>query len=1096
MLSQKTVATASLLVLSAIIASQGFATEAGTETGPAQSMTEKPDTKIFVPTDQDGHPAGDLYYVPEAFHDELLRATGGDYTAPQYVITSALYGPLTNKSANDPAYDDWQAKFVIESLVDEAQVKLPVGFDGAALVPDAIKVDGRPTQFGSDNQSRNVLFTIARRGSHQVDIVLHPATDSNGFSFAIPHVTNSQLDLHGIDIHRYRIEIEPGNAPADLPRSAIPTPSRQDIINDKIVLRLAEANSAAERPPLFDINELYWLRIRPNSVIVEARFHLNVQSGSVRQLHLHADPRWQPISEREIPTETDLIAVSQIRASTKENNDWVIDLTRAATGKATVAVAFRLDSDSGIGRWRQLNWTVAGARTAQSWWGATVDKELQYSISPAQNGRSITVEKFAALWPSQNELPQIMWQPAAHDDTTCITTWPAESKLSAKYLLAATAGLKDLDVRLAAQVSITDGPIFQLRIHVPPSLQIDRVVTNAKDAAQSLRWSRSDPDLVTLFFDSPTNGPCNLLLQGRLPLSSETKVVLPQMNIDRSVADGFRVLVFRRPEVLVSSLAVAGLQQASEADFPTAISDAERKGLLEPRSEKTINNRHPVRPQLVSVLNGQDFEPATFEIDPNQPQIRTVQIATLTRSADAWLTTLTVDFQIDSGVIDSLRFDLPPNWVGPFEISPSLPYSVEEITGENRQQLVVRPENPLQDKFSLKISGPLTIASGQRTSAQTYDSSALLIRADSSCCRGDWKISNWLGKRAGLIPRPLPESVGAVVSDPSSYRAYQLVGDRCRAELRSIEPSTENAQVRLMDVEWSWDANGDHRGVAAFDLEPGAATTCQMQLPANSHLVQAELDSTPAQLSPQGENRWGVWLGDNKMPRHLQIIFQGNGIQPSTLPVIIPAPTLVDLPVERQLWAVRSPNAVGTDRKSASTSISPLRHALIRLENTASAIESAAGLLLDESASDISRWYATWWRRFIACRTELIVAKAANATEDPALNVDAQLNAIDQEQAKLARKIDATKRDGDMPSSGPTVASDWLHLAALVSTKDNAAYGTTNGGGQVTLAYDRAACANPILRYFAAAAIGFLTLAMLFALRLMNSHPAHATFDS
>jgi hypothetical protein len=348
----------------------------------------------------------------------------------------------------------------------------------------------------------------------------------------------------------------------------------------------------------------------------------------------------------------------------------------------------------------------------------------------------------------------------------------------------------------------------------------------------------------------------------------------------------------------------------------------------------------------------------------------------------------------------------------------------------------------------------------------------------------------------GLIPRPLPESLNAAVSDPSSYRAYQLVGDRCRAELRSIEPSIENAQVRFMDVEWSWDPNGDHRGVTTFDLEPGAATTCEMQLPANSHLVQAELDSTPAQLSPQGDNRWGVWLGDNKMPRHLEIVFQGSGIQPSTNPIIIPAPTLVDLPVKRQLWAVRSPVAAGEDRKSANTSISPLRHALLRLENTASAMESAAGLLLDESASDISRWYATWLRRFIDYRIELIIAKKANTAEDLALNADAQLNAMDQEQAKMARKIDATKREVNASSNAPIVASDWLHLAALVSTQDNTAYGTTNEGGQISLAYDRAACADPISRYFVAAAVLMLTLALLLALRLTNSQRTHAALNS
>jgi hypothetical protein len=1094
-LSQKTVATISLIALLAALTSQGFATEANDETGTSQSTIERADTKIFIPTDQDGHSTGGLCYVPEAFHDELLRATGGNDAAPQYVIISASYGPLTSKSTNDPAYGDWQAKYVIQSLVDHAQVKLPLGFDGAVLVPDAIKVDGQPAQFGSDNQSRSTLVTIEHPGSHRIDVVLHPAINSKGFSFVIPHVTNSQLDLHGVDTHRYHIEIEPDNkTPVDLLPPTNVTESRSQTLTDRIVLRLAEANYPEETLPRFDINELYWLRIRHNSVAANARFHLNIQSGSVRQLHLHIDSRWQPILEPETPMDSEVIAVSQIHAATEENNDWVINLARPATGKATVDIAFRLNSDTGIGCWRPFQCKVAGARTEKSWWGATVDKGLQYSLSPAQNGHTIPVENFAALWPSQNELPQIAWQPAASDKTTSISTWPVEPKLSAKYSLAAIAGLKELDVRLAAQVNITDGPIFQLRVHVPPSLQIDRVVTNSKDVAQPLRWSHSNPDVVTLFFDSPITSQCNLFLRGRLPISLETKVSLPQLSVDGSTADGFRGLIFRQPEVLISSLGAEGLQQSSESD-PTAISEAEHKSLLESRSEKITSNRPLLQPQLVYVLNGKDVESATFKIDPNRPQIRTVQVATLTRSADAWLTTLNVDFQIDLGVVDSLRFDLPANWTGPFEISPSLSYSVEEIVGEKRQQLVIRPENPIQDKYSLKISGPLTITSGERASAPDvrFVGAARQSRFFLLPRRLENQQLAW--ETRGLIPRPLPESVATAAPDPTSYRAYQLVGDRCRAELRSIEPSTENAQVRLMDVEWSWDASGNHRGVAAFDLEPGAATNCELQLPANSRLVQAELDSTPAQLSPRGENRWGVWLGDNKMPHYLQIIFQGNGLQESPLPIIMPAPTLVDLPVERQLWAVRSPNTVGADRKPAATAISPLRHDLVRLESAASAVKSVSGLLLDESASDISRWYTTWLRQFIACRAELIAAKTANVTEDVALNADAELNAIDQEQAKLARKIDATKKDSDM-SSNTSVAFDWLHLAPLASTKNSAVFGVTKGNGQVALLYDRTAYANPNSRYFAAVAVGFLTLAMLLALRLMNSHQEQTALNS
>src|SRR5262249_13360050 len=149
------------------------------------------------------------------------------------------------------------------------------------------------------------------------------------------------------------------------------------------------------------------------------------------------------------------------------------------------------------------------------------------------------------------------------------------------------------------------------------------------------------------------------------------------------------------------------------------------------------------------------------------------------------------------------------------------------------------------------------------------------------------------------------------------------------------------------------------RGVAAFDLDPAGATTCDLQLPADDYLVQVQLDAVPAQLSPVGENRWTVWLGDNKLPRHLEVIFASDRHTQEN-PLQFAAPSLVDLPVQRTLWSIASPMEAGRGSLASGTSISPLRHLQLRLESAAAAVDAASNLLLDETSDDIARWYVPW----------------------------------------------------------------------------------------------------------------------------------------
>jgi hypothetical protein len=510
---------------------------------------------------------------------------------------------------------------------------------------------------------------------------------------------------------------------------------------------------------------------------------------------------------------------------------------------------------------------------------------------------------------------------------------------------------------------------------------------------------------------------------------------------------------------------------------------AQHSGLLEPAVEKSPDEYRLEHPQLVSVLTGQNFRPVILHVEQNQPQLRALELIRLSRTADAWTATLDADLQIDSGMVDTLRFDLPANWVGPFEISPAVPWSLETVIGENRRQLVLRPESPFEHSVRLQVSGPLTIAAGQHASAP--DVRLLDAIRQSRFLLLPRRLENqqlaWTTR--GLVPRQVPDSMASIVSDPSLYRIYQMVGEHCRADLRSIDSSAESPRIRLVDVDWLWNLNGTSHAVAAFDIDPAGATSCELQLPADGNLVQAQLDAVPAQLSPLGDNRWNVWLGDNKLPRHLEVIFVVNHSQLDGKTLLLSAPALVDLPIDRTLWTVWSPAAAGVGTPMENTSVSPLQLQQDRLKSAAASLDTASNLLLDESPDDVARWYVPWQRRFAASRANLVIAKVAGSAD--AHSTESELNAIDQQQTKLSHKLIGVKQDADAAAELSRI-TDWLHLATLEERPDHHATLAlvTAADRSLAVEYPQWNLGGVPWRSIAAAGIGLLTIGCLFALRL------------
>src|SRR5262249_16807687 len=163
---------------------------------------------------------------------------------------------------------------------------------------------------------------------------------------------------------------------------------------DRIVLQprpIAAGSRAGSVAPDFDVDELYWLRIRPGSVMIDARFQVQVHSGRLERLRIVSDPRWTLLG----PPGS---SISQ--AQTDPDDAPLVDLetSRPVIGASTIEASFRLDGATGIGCWQLPAVEIKDAKSRRQFWAATVDPSLLSESHLAANTSKISADDFARRW--------------------------------------------------------------------------------------------------------------------------------------------------------------------------------------------------------------------------------------------------------------------------------------------------------------------------------------------------------------------------------------------------------------------------------------------------------------------------------------------------------------------------------------------------------------------------------------------------------------------------------------------------------------------------------------------------------------------------
>ncbi len=946
--------------------------------------------RVLIPVDAQRQPTGDMYYLPKTLYDQLHRAAAEVSIQPRgCLITGATYrGVLSRDAASGGlAMGQLSARFDLKVFGTTARVRLPFIPSDAEIVPDGILLDGRVTQPNWEPDGGVLLLNVPQPGPCRLEINLRPARGNDHWpgmvDIPIPRVPNSRLQL---TLPPGATNVEVPSAQGAVSRAAEPS---------RLVAELGPSGRLTVRWPhrggsqthgKATVEELLWLRVRPSSVVVDAKLTFHIAAGQVRQIRLVADPRL-----RLDHLWGDHRPEHEVRIAQDQTQVITISWPRPVSGTVVVEARFLLKETSGVGNLRMPRFDTLDAVSTRRWLAVSIDEAMSFSKQPPERFEPVPVSDFLAAWGNSQSQPHAVCSLPPGETTWSMSAELRDPQTNVRQQLAISFDRESALVRFDAELDPASGYIFQHGLQVPPNLKVQHVSVLEEGVERVVRWSQDDRGAVTVFLAGLMGDRQQLSLEGRLTIEDPTRVPLPAIEIAGAEVRSSEFTVFRRPSVLVQVGPTDGLIQLED---------------LLPQPEAWEWNR-PVCRFLAQV----DAPiAATFSLAPNHPQVRAEQMIVMQRTDQSWEALVEVHVAREGpAVIDEIRIVVPPPFNGPYRVEPHVEMEQVDPPGRPRQ-LILRPASGVEDEYRFRIRGPLELELGELPTVPRIE---LL---------GSQPPQQWfvLPQRVqgqgvtwetrGLDQADLPECFSAPIAGEAPL-TYRMVANPHHAVLRPLERIRITPKVSLADTRIAWQADGTCHGVAAFDLEPGGSLKCPLWLPAQYDLLQVFVAGVPTEPEPVGHGstqlkKWQVRLASDRLPQRIEVAFSGfllGKVQAGLRR--FEAPVLGDLPVRQSLWTVAGPSLFQPGGSEAA--VAPWKLELQRLRNVARVIESGGPLASDDLERTV-RWYRHWARRLAVCQAALKRQLVRVGSSQSAKQAAAEASAIQKHQIQVARQLRLT----------------------------------------------------------------------------------------
>jgi hypothetical protein len=967
-----------LLIIAAAASSLAVAQEAEI---PANAAA--PDIyPVLITYDKDGAPITDYYYIPRQFREALAQRSEPAQRGPSgWLIRHAEYlGAIDQAGGNDRlSLARLVASFDVEVYGRETTLLLPFKQSQVDSDGTSVTLDGRPVKPNWRDELSEFSLQIPEPGTYRLKIKLRPNPEFIGaisrVEFEIPKLCTSQIQLDlPSGVRSVEVLSALGRVELDETRNRL---TGHLGATDQLAISWRNVTNGVAAPLPIDVEQMVWLRIKPNVATIDAKLHIN--ADRIRSLTMTADKRLRLLSCETSSDKTDG-RVEKTITQPGDPQKIQIHFTKTLSGRFDVDLSFLVIDNPHQSPIAIPKLIVTDARSIRRWLAISLDSTLQIAddeVMLNEGLSDVAYEEFASRWDLGGLHPDLMFLQTKPSIDLSLPFSQQVPVTTASEHLAVSVADDHARIVYTADLVTDKGHTFVHRMQIPPALVAEQVSVVANDTQRIAHWSHHSNDQLTVFLDGPVSGPHQLQLFCRQARKGKS-VRIPTIVLHRCQPANSLLSIYRQPSV---TFALNGfklpkhLQPASPPNNSILPADFGRHVATYQRAPS---------PRL------------SFPVNLNTPRMSANQVTRLRHESGEWRASVEVQLQIQSdggmqpsGEVDEVHLRLPETWRGPFDVQPAAMAKHLSLVQASSGHLVIRPAQSITGKFQFTIDGAISIAPGDHVSApqvtligaSPYDRFVILPK------RIDQQGVHW--ERSGLESRRLPATFSQPDSDGDSYL---VTGQEFNAVLSSVERQAGVPQVKLSDVQINWRESGDYLGSVSYDLEPAGLAAVTLRLPDNEcRLVQARVGGLAVAAFTNDQLEWQLPLSSSQLPQRIEVVFQGQWSQGHgerrqfTSPVLLNSDDEID--VSRTIWTINAPDGFGPV-VSYSPSIpigGHVQHCLDRfnqIENTLLNVTS------EQSRDVLAPWYQHWVQHLQEVKREIEIAYFV----DPA--------SLDQEQAR------------------------------------------------------------------------------------------------
>jgi hypothetical protein len=903
--------------------------------------------RVLVPIDARGEPVGTKVFVGDEFLRQLLAAAEKRSAAGDWLLTKmSLDGELARgQDRATVRCGVWQLTFEIDTLARDTKVTLPLA-RAEADWPKSASLDGMPATIEWDEAGGGCHIQVAEPGPHRLSIALEPHTsNTNGrqlLELTLPQAAGAPVSIA---------------TPTELPdlrttgarEATRGAESRTSWHGDldgtgSFTASWPVESSGGALTQRESVDELRWLRLGPDSRVLEVKYLLRSGGNWPDAIELAVDPDWALLGGDVEPAESTPEHLIDGRQRLR------IRTTPTDRHNPRLTLRFRARDASPLGRFRLPNVELTSLPVENCWFAVSCDPSLECVPSAATTpSAALPADLATGFNPPNGPTPQILTNAARLDANWFLHIRPRVELSKVRAQLALLAGKDRCRIEYSSDVSPKLADRFGWSLAVPEDLAVDRITVTSAGVEVPADWVRSTANRVTMFFDREVTEPYQLRLVGSVPVEEGGQFALPAIEPAAQPPAIERVALYRKESVLAS-------WQLPEA---THWSDAD------------ASESPPFGPEAAFVKAWSVDEPSAgrvfVQIETNEPIVGGDTLTTVSRDSGAWSATWTCDLQIEQGELDVLRLTLPSNWSGPFEVVPAMTTKIDAASepGGTATLSIQLPQSARPgDPLKVSVRAPLALADGEMPVAPEISLATDGERRNFLALPEtlDGEAADW--SRRGIELAALPLALRPAASTQKNLVTYRM-SDAINVSLRPRAPHAASANVELAETAIHIDAAGRMFAITRFVLAPEGLDHCDVELPAGQRMVRMALDGHPALARAIDPRHWQVQLGAPSLPQKLDIVTQAT--EPSAFSatsVEASRPILKQsekpIPIDLSLWTIHHAAQEGTPRITGGALVTPSELATARLDRLVSVSQTATRSVVEAPVVDGTSWFARW----------------------------------------------------------------------------------------------------------------------------------------